>query len=127
MNWLMSDVDKSKAPIKKYGEDALSRIADFFIIFFGTWTLIHQVSYFAGLTFQESWKISIFAAPAVAIIFEMRSLGNKWRPLRLQSDYPVVLGIAVGILLALTLYRPDADDQIYLAHSLWRWTLLLKR
>lgn len=114
----MTDVDKRKSPIKKYGEDALSSLADFFIIFFGSWTLVHQVSYFAGLTFEESWNISIFVAPVAAIVFEIRSLGNKWHSLKLQHDYPILLAILVGILLTLTLHRPDADDQVYLAHSL---------
>lgn len=118
MNWLITDVDKNKALLDQLDEDILSHFADFFIIFFGTWTLIHQASYFAGLTFKESWNISIFAAPVVAIIFKMYSLGNKWRPLRLQNDYPIVLAILVGTLFSITLHRPDADDQVYLAHSL---------
>jgi hypothetical protein len=118
MNWRVTGLDITEASSEKHGIDGFSCVADFFIIFFGTWTLIHQISYFAGLTFEECWKISIFLAPLVAIIFQVRSVGKKWLPLRLKNDYPIILAIPIGILLSITLHRPDADDQVYLAHSL---------
>lgn len=118
MNCCVTGLNTIGASREKYGIDGFSCLADFFIIFFGAWTLIHQVSYFASLTFEECWKISIFLAPVVAIIFQVRSVGKNWLPMRLKNDYPLLLAIPIGILLSITLHRPDADDQVYLAHSI---------
>lgn len=95
--------------------------ADVFVVFFATWTLIQQGSFFAGLSFRESWllgwPVSLIAA---ALVLRHEAPGLPGGPITSDQrpgaleEASVGLAVVVAIGLTLCLYRADSDDEVYL-------------
>jgi hypothetical protein len=96
----------------------LPLLADVFIVFFGTWTLIHQISYFSGLAFYQSWNIAFLVSGFSVTTFALMHAKNKGKPLFYWGPPVVWAAILVSILLTLFLYRPDSDDEHYFGQAL---------
>lgn len=99
-------------------ECLLTYLADTFVIFFGSWTLIHQFSYFGGLSFYQSWNIAFWvSATSVLVYIAKNQRAKKGFPFQ-GTPFYVWLGIVFSVCLALVLYRPDSDDEHYLGQAI---------
>lgn len=96
----------------------LAFLADLFIIFFGSWTLVQQITYFAGLNFSQSWKASLITSSFSAFLFATITLKRK--SVQIINSDPLAIWVAILISVALTLFlrRPDSDDELYFAHAI---------
>ncbi|WP_281742903.1 hypothetical protein [Polynucleobacter yangtzensis] len=104
-------------PNKPIEVDLLGALGDAFIVFFGVWTLTHQLSYFAGLSFHQSWNFAFFFSCIGVLANCFCTLKFKGKPVFLGPS--VVWACALlSSLLAVLLYRPDSDDEQYLGHAI---------
>ena len=93
--------------------------ADSFFVFFAAWTVVAQISLFAGLSFRQSWMIAWPLASLAAAVFwrqadrapRFRTAGASPSPATRTWVWPAA---AVAVLLVFSIHRPDADDQCYL-------------
>jgi hypothetical protein len=89
-----------------------SAMADTFIVFFATWTIVNQAALLGSVSFANGWS----TAWVIGIVAAGLWLG-KYR-----TDYGdhamakswILAGSMLGAVLALCLHRPDADDEFYL-------------
>ncbi len=90
------------------------------LLYFGNFTILGILSYFAGLSFYEYSLLSLFCVPTVSYVI-CRAFGP--RHIASSSEYNKTNGlllltfITASIFLTLCLNRPDADDQWYLGLS----------
>jgi len=91
----------------------LQFITDAFIIFFGLWTIVHQISYFAGLTFHQCWTIAWFISFLGIVLFFIVS--RIWMfSFKSNMNWVICLGVISAITLTLCLLRSSLDDEEYL-------------
>lgn len=93
-------------------------LADTFIVFFGIWTLVHQFSYFAGLSFYQTWNIAFFISCLSVISYYLATLKYEGKPLFFRGPSVVWIAILISILLSVLLYRPDSDDEQYFGQAI---------
>jgi Family of unknown function (DUF6077) len=94
--------------------------ADGAFIFLGVWTLIHQLSYFCGLTFVQTWCLAWLGAPLGVFLYLRGSnptlVADDAADRRVGWALPVA--VLVAVVLTVCLIRPDGDDEDYLGYSL---------
>ena len=94
--------------------------SDASVVFFGTWSLINQGSYFCGFTFVQTWWAAWLGAMLGALMFWKREASihpaSSGRTPRV--DWLLVAAVGVAVVLTLCLKRPDSDDEGYLGLSL---------
>ena len=93
-------------------------LGDIFIVFFSIWTLTHQISYFCGLTFYQSWNIAICTSSLSIAIYLAKTIKKQGLSMVSSSPLSVWVAILASICFTLFLYRPDADDEHYLGQAL---------
>lgn len=118
--------EKSHSPIRLNTKAFDSRdegntasiIADAFIIFFATWTVTHQLSYFLGYTFFQSWMLAIPTSFGCLTLFLLDSKKRNKNLFSKNVPLSLLAALGVGAFLTLFLYRPDADDEHYLGQAI---------
>ena len=107
----------SQADTRQTKTGLLSFLADVFILFFGIWSLVHQISYFVGLTFYQSWNIAFFISCFSIIAYFFTIPMSRHKSYFLEKSPGIWIAILVSILLTNILYRPDSDDEHYFGQA----------
>lgn len=108
--------------LRHYGShnDFFGFLLDATLVFFGVWTIVHEIAYFAGLSFRLNWNSALIAGLLSVLAFGRQI---KRHPdllpetLSIQTQFVLWISILAAVSLTICLYRPDADDEFYLGLS----------
>lgn len=104
---------------KQITDHPVESLCDSFFIFYSLWSVAWILVFFANLTFSALLIFFFFIPPASVLALGLKppSMDRK-TPLmekaKHRENLVVLLFVAIAVLLALFLHRPDADDEWFI-------------